>query len=64
MGNYFAPYSLRIPEELLDKVKHLAAINKRSANKEIEYIIQKHVEQWETENGELEMPDGGVKPGS
>ena len=54
MGNYFAPFSLRIPEELIEKVKRIAAINKRSANKEIEFIIQEHVDRWENENSVLE----------
>ena len=35
MANYYTPFSLRVSEELLDKVKQLAAAHKRSANKEI-----------------------------
>lgn len=50
MGNYYFPFSLRIPEELLDKVKFIANENKRSANKELEFIIQSYVEDWEKKN--------------
>lgn len=50
MGNYYPPFSLRIPEELLEKVKIISNKNKRSANKEMEYIIQSHVEDWEKNN--------------
>ncbi len=50
MGNYYSPFSLRIPEELLDKVKLIANMNKRSANKELEFIIQSYVEDWEKKN--------------
>ena len=35
-GNYYTPFSVRIPDELLEKVKKLAAMNKRSANKQVE----------------------------
>ena len=36
MGNYYTPFSLRIPDELLEAIKEVAKKNKRSANKEIE----------------------------
>ena len=34
--------SLRISESLLDKIKYIAEENKRSANKEIEYILEQY----------------------
>lgn len=52
-GNYYSPFSVRIPDELLDKIKKLAAMNKRSANKQVEYILEKYIERWEAENGPL-----------
>ena len=52
-GNYYTPFSVRVPEELLDKVKKIAAIHKRSANKEVEFILEKYVADWERENGAL-----------
>lgn len=52
MGNYYPPFSLRIPEELLDEIKKIAAQNKRSANKEIEFILQQYVEQHRREERE------------
>ena len=39
MPNYFSPFSLRVSEEMIGKIKIIAAKNHRSANKEIE---QKH----------------------
>lgn len=54
-GNYYQPFSLRISEELLDKVKYIANKNKRSANKEIEFIIETAVEQYEKNNGKIEL---------
>lgn len=54
MANYFQPFSLRISEELLDKVKYIAEKNKRSANKEIEFALEQYVEAYETEHGKIE----------
>ena len=53
MGNYFSPFSLRIPEELTEKIKVIAQKNKRSANKEMEYILQSYVEEWEKTHEEI-----------
>ena len=55
MGNYYPPFSLRVPEELIDKVKFIEGINKRSANKELEYIIEKYINEYESINGKIEI---------
>ena len=47
MGQYYTPFSLRVSEELLAKIKIIAAENKRSANKEIEYILEQYVKEYE-----------------
>ena len=39
MGNYYAPFSLRISETLITKMKIIAIENKRSTNKEMEYAL-------------------------
>jgi len=52
-GTYYVPFSLRIPDDLLDKIKKLAVKNKRSTNKQVEFMLEKYMEQWETENGPL-----------
>lgn len=54
-GNYYSPFSLRISEELLDKIKHIADLNKRSANKEIEFILEDYVRKYEKENGTISV---------
>lgn len=54
-GNYYTPFSLRISEELLTKIKFIAGQNKRSANKEIEFILEKFVDSYEKENGAIEQ---------
>ena len=54
MANYYTPFSLRVSEELLEKIKTIAAVNKRSANKEIEYALEQYVRTFETEHGRIE----------
>lgn len=43
-GNYYTPFSLRISEELMDKIKLIAKENLRSINKEIEFALTQYVE--------------------
>ncbi len=40
---------------MIDKVKFIAGINKRSANKELEYIIKKYINEYESINGKIEI---------
>ncbi len=44
MGDYYTPFSLRIPEELLERIKARAKKNCRSANKEIEYMLTQYLD--------------------
>lgn len=39
--------TLRVNENSWEKLKQIAQINKRSINKEIEYIIDKRIEEYE-----------------
>lgn len=50
-------YALRIPKATMDKLKYIAEYNGRSANKEIEQLILKHIAQWEKENGNITFDD-------
>ena len=53
MGNYYPPFSLRISEDLIEKAKKVAVINKRSANKELKFIIETYIKQYEVQHGEI-----------
>ena len=53
-------YALRIPSATMDKLKYIAEYNGRSANKEIEQLILQHIENWETQHGEIKFDDGFV----
>lgn len=52
-GNYYPPFSLRISEELHEKLKYIARENKRSENKEIEFVLEQYVKKYEKENGKI-----------
>ena len=55
MGNYYTPFSLRVTEELLAKIKVSAVRNKRSANKEMEYALERYVEAFEERHGDIQI---------
>ena len=60
-GKYKNPhYALRIPTETMDKLKYIADRNGRSANKEIEQLILKHIEEWERQHGEITFDNGFI----
>jgi hypothetical protein len=44
----------------MDKLKYIAEYNGRSANKEIEQLILKHIAEWEKTNGTILFDDGFV----
>ncbi len=46
-------FTLRLPDELLDKIGVLAEKERRSTNNYIECILQKHLDEIEKEQGEV-----------
>ena len=44
-------YTLRIPQELLDKIGYIAAYEGRTKNKEIEQHIKKRIAEFEAIHG-------------
>ena len=46
---------LRLEQEILRKVKVIAKRNKRSLNSEVEFIVQEYVQEYEKENGMVEI---------
>ena len=54
------PYSLRILSQAMDKLKYIADRNGRSANKEIEQLILRHIEAWEKAHGPILFDDGFI----
>lgn len=48
-----AKYTLRIDAELFKKFRFVADYNARSANRELEVLIKKHIAEFEKVNGEI-----------
>lgn len=60
MSSKLPHYALRIPSTIMDKLKYIADYNGRSANKEIEQLIIKHIKEWEKTHGTILFDDGFV----
>ena len=50
-------YSLRIPKELQDKIKHTAEFNCRSRNKEYELAIKRYIRDFENLYGTINIEE-------
>ena len=50
-------YTFRVDKVLFEKFKYIAGANGRSANKEIEQFIKKHVNQYEEKFGKIDLND-------
>ena len=48
-------YTLRIPQELLDKLAYIAAYEGRTKNKEIEQLIKKRISEFEEIHGAISI---------
>lgn len=46
-------YTLRIPQELLDKLGYIAEYEGRTKNREIEQLIKKRIAEFEADHGEI-----------
>lgn len=49
-------FTLRIQEEVHNKIKHIAEKNKRSLTMEIEFAIERYIEEYETKYGKIKEP--------
>ena len=50
-----AKFTLRIDDELLKKFRIVADYNARSANRELEVLIKRHVAEFEKKHGEITL---------
>ncbi len=50
-------YTLRVNRNLFKKFRYVAEYNGRSANKEIEQLMKMEVENFEMENGRINLND-------
>lgn len=56
MASDLPRYTLRIPQEYLDKIRYIAEENGRSANREIELMIKERIRVYESEHGPILLP--------
>ena len=54
---YAKAFSLRLLEEKKDKLEIIAKNNSRSLNKQIEFIINQYLIEYEKINGKIEIKD-------
>lgn len=50
-------YTLRVPQELLDKLEYIARFEARSKNKELEHMIRLRIQEFEKEHGPIRLKD-------
>lgn len=50
-------YTLRVSKEVLFKLSYIADFYGRTKNREIEYVLKKHISAFEKEFGIIPVPD-------
>lgn len=55
MSFKLSKFTLRIDSDLLQKFRFVAEYNARSANREIELLIRKHIQDFEKKQGKIEL---------
>ena len=55
MSNETVKFTLRTKEELLKKFRYVAEYNARSANRELEVLMKRHIAEFEKTHGEIEL---------
>ncbi|MFA9379487.1 MAG: Arc family DNA-binding protein [Acetanaerobacterium sp.] len=53
MPSNLPQFTIRIDPVLLEKLRYVAEYNARSANREVELLIRRHVEAFEREHGQF-----------
>ena len=48
-------YTLRVDQDLLDKLGYIAEYEGRTKNRELEQILKRRIEQFEKEHGKIEL---------
>lgn len=55
MTSDVAKFTLRTDAELLKKFRYVAEYNARSANRELEVIMRRHIAEFEKQHGKIEL---------
>ena len=54
-------YTLRINRITLDKLEYIAEFNGRSKNREIEWLIRRHIADFEKEHGRIDLSPSSAR---
>lgn len=57
MKKDYPRYTLRIPNEILFKLSFVSDFYGRSKNREIEFIIKQHIDEFESKYGIIPVPE-------
>jgi len=55
-------FTLRLPDEIFDKIGILATQEHRSMTNYIEFVLMKHLDEIERENGEIQQDHSENRP--
>ena len=55
MKDNLSRYTLRVEQELLDKLGYIAEYEGRTKNRELEQMIKKRIREFEAEHGPVEV---------
>ena len=55
MSDTLSRYTLRVEQELLEKLGYIAEYEGRTKNKELEQMIKKRIRDFEAEHGRIEL---------
>lgn len=56
MASQLPMFGFRTDREKLDKLAYIAAYNGRSANRELEQLLIRHIKEFEDVHGEIHLP--------
>lgn len=51
------PVMLRLPEEIFEKTRYLAYVERRSVNMQIEHALSQYIDAYENKHGPIQLPE-------
>ena len=61
MKKDYPRYTLRVSKELLYKLAYVADFYGRTKNREIEFVLKKHINEFEKQFGEIVVPSSIIE---
>ena len=52
---------LRLPEDIYEKIRYLAFVERRSVNMQIEHALSKYIADYENQHGPIQLPESSGK---